>query len=60
MIRRETEITAKKFNRLEGETAHDRGGGALTKALMTYDSNLREARDTYSGLICIFSAYSVL
>jgi len=44
---------AKKFNGLErdrereGERARDRV--LLTKALMTYDSNLREERDTYSG-----------
>lgn len=35
----------------EGETAAAKAGVAvvlLTKALMTYDSNLREERDTYS------------
>lgn len=32
MNQRETEIMAKKFNGLEGETARDRGGGASDKS----------------------------
>jgi len=40
---------AKKFNGLEGETARVGAVVLLTKALMTYDGNLREEHDTYSG-----------